>query len=268
MTNYRDSTRLCHVILKGVVLWCLCVTSAQADNIQELFNGITLKNTRVIYPHSATNGVTYSVTNNTTIPYLLQARIISWQDQQLTKTDSEHADETETEGSSTFIALPPLKRFESEETLTLRIRQKHNLLAQDRETLEVLSLTAIPAQADPKKLQSSDAQLSLAIQNNIKLFYRPAGLPEYNIDNVEKQLQFSRTKTALVIKNPTPFYVTFNSLRVGNAEMNLGNSRMMAPFSESRWPLDNNATDEVHWQLINDQGGTHDANHRRITQIK
>ncbi|MEY0160098.1 molecular chaperone, partial [Providencia manganoxydans] len=167
-----------------------------------------------------------------------------------------------------FIALPPLKRFESEETLTLRIRQKHNLLAQDRETLEVLSLTAIPAQADPKKLQSSDAQFSFAMQNNIKLFYRPAGLPEYNIDNVEKQLQFSRTKTELVVKNPTPFYVTFSSLRVGNAEMNLDNSRMMAPFSESTWPLDNNATDEVHWQLINDQGGTHDANHRRITQIK
>lgn len=68
MTNYRDSTRLCHVILKGVVLWYLCVTSAQANNIQELLNGITLKNTRVIYPHSATNGVTYSVTNNTAIP--------------------------------------------------------------------------------------------------------------------------------------------------------------------------------------------------------
>ncbi|MES0689359.1 fimbrial biogenesis chaperone [Providencia stuartii] len=248
------------------------VAPVQADNISNQMNGITLSTTRVIYPHDAKNGVTYSVTNNTSSAYLLQALILPWEGQAPNSPEDEGKSPSltsdETQGIGSFIVLPPLQRFEPGETVTLRIRQKHNLLAQDKETIEVLSLTAIPAQADPKTLTNNNAaQLSMVLQNNLKLFYRPAGIPDYQIEKVEEQLQFSQTKTQLIVKNPTPFYVTFSSLSLGGKAVDISNARMIAPFSEQYWPLDNRATNnEVRWQLIDDKGGTYEANSRHLTQ--
>ncbi|HHR6031453.1 TPA: fimbrial biogenesis chaperone, partial [Providencia alcalifaciens] len=131
---------------------------------------------RVIYPQDAKNGVTYTLTNNTTIPYLLQARLLPWEGNASSQTERENT-ETADDNLTAFIALPPLQRFEPGETLTLRILQKHHLLTQDKESIAQLSLTAIPAQS---KETAEGAHMVLAVQNNLKLFYRPAGLPEHN----------------------------------------------------------------------------------------
>lgn len=267
MPTQKQPIKLSHGIMAGLAILLTMLTFPLLANTANP-NGITLNTTRVIYPHDAKNGITYTVTNNTTSAYLLQARVVPWVTKPATENHEEsnqeaHADESESSG--TFIVLPPLQRFEPGETLTLRIRQKHNLLMQDRETLEVLSLTAIPAQANPKSTENTESgQLSLALANNLKLFYRPAGIPEYNIENVEKQLQFSRSKTELIVKNPTPFYVTFSSLQMGKTDVNFGDDRMISPFSEQRWPLNGNHDNNVRWQLINDQGGTHEANSRQL----
>nr|WP_282551858.1 molecular chaperone [Providencia rustigianii] len=196
-------------LVSGVALLTALFTQpAWANNLQDQINGLTLHSTRVIYPHDAKNGVTYTLTNNTAIPYLLQARLLPWEGSSSSKTTGDTADANLT----AFIALPPLQRFEPGETLTLRILQKHNLLTQDKESIAQLSLTAIPAQS---KDAAEGAQMILAVQNNLKLFYRPAGLPEHNLDNIAEQLQFQRTKNTLTLKNPTPFYVTLASLSVG-----------------------------------------------------
>ncbi|HHR6054358.1 TPA: fimbrial biogenesis chaperone, partial [Providencia alcalifaciens] len=132
-------------LMSGVALLAtLFVPPVWANNIQDQINGLTLHSTRVIYPQDAKNGVTYTITNNTTIPYLLQARLLPWEGNASSQTERENTEAAD-DNLTAFIALPPLQRFEPGETLTLRILQKHHLLTQDKESIAQLSLTAIPA---------------------------------------------------------------------------------------------------------------------------
>ncbi|MEI9747939.1 fimbrial biogenesis chaperone [Moellerella wisconsensis] len=258
------NTMLCHLASVIALLAALFAPAALANNLQDQINGLTLHSTRLVYPHDAKNGVTYTITNNTTRPYLLQARLLPWESDssnQEANANVEIADENLT----AFIALPPLKRFEPGETLTLHIRQKHNLLTQDKESIALLSLTAIPSQS---KETGEGAQMILAVQNNLKLFYRPAGLPEHNLDNIAEQLQFQRTKNTLTLKNPTPFYVTLVSLSVGKKDLDLSSSRMVPPFGEMQWPLDTGHTaNDIHWRLIEDDGGNDKMRTRQLSPM-
>ncbi|UNH40973.1 fimbrial biogenesis chaperone [Moellerella wisconsensis] len=255
---------LYHLISGIALLTALFAQPALANNLQDQINGLTLHSTRVVYPHDAKNGVTYSITNNTAIPYLLQARLLPWEDQSSNQGTPANVETTD-DNLTAFIALPPLQRFEPGETLTLRIRQKHNLLTQDKESIALLSLTAIPSQS---KESAEGAQMVLAVQNNLKLFYRPAGLPKHNLDDIAKQLQFQRTKNRLTLKNPTPFYVTLASLSVGKNDLDLSPSRMVAPFSERQWPLDaSQAANDIHWQLIDDEGGNDTMRTRQLSAM-
>ncbi|HHR5883445.1 TPA: fimbrial biogenesis chaperone [Providencia alcalifaciens] len=252
-------------LISGVALLAALFTQPSwANNIQDQINGLTLHSTRVIYPHDAKNGVTYTITNNTAMPYLLQARLLPWAGNSSSKTASNNPEAAD-ENLTAFIALPPLQRFEPGETLTLRILQKHHLLAQDKESIAQLSLTAIPAQS---KEAAEGAQMILAVQNNLKLFYRPAGLPEHHLDNIAEQLQFQRTKNTLTLKNPTPFYVTLASLSVGKNALNLSSSRMIPPFGEAQWPLDaSHVANDIHWQLMEDDGGTDKMRTRQLSAM-
>ncbi|WP_369308791.1 molecular chaperone [Providencia rettgeri] len=255
---------LYRLVSGGALLMALFSQPALANNIQDQINGLTLHSTRIVYPHDAKNGVTYTITNNTTMPYLLQARLLPWKGNSSNQETNANTDSVG-EDQTAFIALPPLQRFEPGETLTLRILQKHNLLTQDKESIALLSLTAIPAQS---KEAAEGAQMVLAVQNNLKLFYRPAGLPEHNLDNIAEQLQFQRTKNTLTLKNPTPFYVTLASLSVGKNALNLSSSRMIPPFGEAQWSLDaSHVANDIHWQLMEDDGGTDKMRTRRLSAM-
>jgi len=237
---------------------------AQASSPQDGMTGMTLHNTRVIYPSTATNGVTYQLTNNSSQAYLLQARIQPWVPSP-NKTVLEHQSVLDTQAqpasddnSRTLIVLPPLQRIEPGETATLLLRLKHNNLhTQDRESIAVLALTAIPAEKSAQI--STTPQMVIAVQNNVKLFYRPAALPRYDEGAINNQLQFVTTKTGMTVKNPGAFYVTFDRLSVGSHAVDLGHTRMVAPYSEQQWPLTlNDAPKHIEWQVINDQGGVSD----------
>ncbi|MEG0279823.1 MAG: molecular chaperone [Morganella sp. (in: enterobacteria)] len=217
---------------------------AAAGNIASGQNGITLNTTRVIYPGDARNGITYTLTNNTPRPFLLQSRVIS-RDTAKQQNSDENTEQTP------FIVLPPLTRFEPDTALTLRIRLTKNTLPRDRESVFTLALNAIPAQQNSDELQTS---LVMSTQNNLKLFYRPSGLPPADIEYIEKHIEFRRSNNGLMVKNLTPFYITFNTLFIGKTEIESGNNRMIAPFSEHEWPLQPGISGDIRWQLITDDG--------------
>lgn len=219
------------------------VTAAQAGNLSQGQDGITLSNTRVIYPGDARNGITYTLTNNTPRPYLLQSRILPY-------GDSTPEDGTEEAEKTPFIVLPPLTRFEADTALTLRIRLTRNTLPQDRESVFTLALNAIPAQTEA----GEQTRLVMSTQNNLKLFYRPAALPPADEAELAEQPVFRRSGNTLTVKNPSPFYITFSSLSAGNTDIDLRNARMVAPFSEQSWPLPAGAAGDLRWQLITDDG--------------
>lgn len=220
------------------------IAPAHGENIGNM-DGVKLQSTRVLYPGENKNGITFTVTNNTTQPYLLQSRVRSWQPESVEKSPQVDTHDIP------FIVLPPLQRFEPAEALTLRIRLTRNTLPKDRESLFVLSLKTIPGQNETK----GSAQLALAMQNNLKLFYRPEGLPEYGPAQLAETLRFQRLEGQLKVVNPTPYYLTFRSLSVGKNSVEANAlSQMVPPFGQRVYPLLSDARGQVTWRLIDNTG--------------
>ncbi|MCE1782486.1 molecular chaperone, partial [Enterobacter hormaechei] len=92
-----------------------------------------------------------------------------------------------------------------------------------------------------------------AIANTIKLMYRPSGLsvsPEQGFGS----LRFKPTAAGIMVTNPSPYYITLTSLKVGGQEvMTQQKVNMVSPFSDlplllkgGRYPA------KVSWMVIND----------------
>lgn len=240
----------------------LNVAQAAAPSDSE---GIVLGSTRVIYPASAKNGITFTVTNRTGQVYLLQSRVVLWgqgpvaADNPVAAGSSPEnpvvSDNPETVTTTPFIVLPPLTRFAPEEAMTLRIRLTQNTLPTDRESLFSLSLKAIPSQEKPSSdSDATGAKMVLALQNNLKLFYRPEGLTAMSAEARAKALEWRQQGGQVELKNPTPYYVTLGTVTVGSTPLDLGSQRMLAPFASVTYTQVVPSSPSVSWQLINDEG--------------
>ena len=231
-------------------------------------NGIALESTRVIYPAKAKNGITFTVTNRTQYVYLLQSRVLPWAidapagaplmtgDEPVAEVKlTAQAEPADNAVSPSFIVLPPLTRFAPDEAMTLRIRLTQNDLPKDQESVFSLSLKAIPSQANPSSKQDeAGAQMVLALQNNLKLFYRPEGLPPMSAEARAEALQFSRQGSQLTIHNPTPYYVTLGKVKLGDSQLDVGAKRMLAPFTSATYSDARHGATTIGWQLIDDEG--------------
>lgn len=207
--------------------------------------GVVLESTRVIYPESEKKGITFTVTNRTGQTYLLQSRVVPWGSAQTP---------SETSGAAPFIVVPPLTRFAPDDALTLRIRLTKNNLPTDRESVFWLSLKAIPSQPAPGNSSEEGAKMVLALQNNIKLFYRPAKLVTLEPEARAEALQFTRQGTQLLVHNPTPYYVTLGEIKTGTEAITLGEQRMLAPFSTTAFNSPVTQSTSLSWHIIDDNG--------------
>ncbi|MBP6120829.1 MULTISPECIES: fimbrial biogenesis chaperone [Providencia] len=227
-------------------------------------NGIALESTRVIYPGSANKGITFTVTNQTSITYLLQSRVVPWvspsssavETQQDTQADRDDTREPEDVSVVVpFIVVPPLARFAPDDAITLRIQLIQNTLPQDRESVFTFSLKAIPSQAAPDSSSvDRGTKMVLAMQNNLKLFYRPKGLAVMDADARARALQFTRQGMQLAIQNPTPYYVTLGEVYSDRQPVVLEHQRMLAPFSTTIFDSPSTQPKTICWQIIDDIG--------------
>ncbi|MFD0705754.1 fimbrial biogenesis chaperone [Photorhabdus akhurstii] len=164
-------------------------------------------------------GVTLSMTNHTGQNYLVQG-FVSPMDPDTGRFD------TKAGQVPPFIVLPPLKRVEAGEKFSFRIRQLGGQLPLDRESAFVVSLRAIPGVAVPDTEEApalghrtdKASQVQVALQMNIRLFYRPQGVPARDNATVAKQVKFSIHGTRLRVENPTPYFLTFSVLKVGTQQ--------------------------------------------------
>lgn len=247
--------------LSGILICAsLLLSTSVAANIPAR-DGITLQSTRVIYPAEQRKGITFKIGNDTAHTYLIQSKVSN-----TTLGMDANTDAKVTAGNAPFIVLPPLKRLASGEPLTLTIRQTQNTLPIDRESVFALQIKAIPAQSDSQDtLPPGQIRVALALQNTLKLFYRPQGLPPYNIKQITDGLRFTRQGESLEVINPGPYYVTFKSLSVGNNPIdNTALFEMVPPYGKVTYPLSTKASGEIHWQLINDYGYASDHYRRQL----
>lgn len=196
---------------------------------------VTLGGTRVIYEENKKES-NISVSNqDSNSPVLIQA----WAEN-FRAEDSREVP---------FIVTPPLFRLEPEQDNIIRIIHSGGVLPQHEEKVYWLSVRSIPSTKRTK-----ENKLLITVQNRIKIIYRPSSLSKKEAGDAYKKIKFSRERNMLVVSNPTPFYVSFYSLSVGEKE--LKEADMVAPKSKKQWAMPNGIRSTViKWQAINDYGG-------------
>ncbi|WP_322958060.1 fimbrial biogenesis chaperone [Providencia huashanensis] len=242
---------------RSILLWAgmVCLSGLAQAAAPSESAGIALESTRVVYPGSATKGITFTVTNRTGQTYLLQSRVLSW---------GSASSESAPAAVAPFIVVPPLVRFAPEEALTLRIRLTKQDLPTDRESVFGLSLKAIPSQSAPGSESDSGAKMVLAVQNNLKLFYRPTEMVEMTAQARAAALQLTLQGRELKVHNPTPYYVTLAEVNANDEKVMLGEQRMLAPFSTALLDLPVAKPTALSWQIIDDDGRPTPRQHQAV----
>ncbi|TFZ51994.1 molecular chaperone [Serratia proteamaculans] len=193
--------------------------------------GIIVGATRVIYQEGSKEE-TLSVKNpEKDTPYMIQ----SW-------VENANAGQQ----AKTFVITPPIFKLDPGQETNLRIVYMGSAIPKDRESVFWLDVKSTPG-----TLKSEENQLLVSIKSRLKLFYRPAGM-QGNSAEAYKQLKFSRQGNQLTVNNPTPYYVSFYSIKIGGNEIK--DAGMVAPLSNTSWPLNGASTHQVTWQAITDFG--------------
>ncbi|MBL5825952.1 molecular chaperone [Serratia fonticola] len=214
-----------------------------------LAEGFGINATRLIYPQAA-ESISVTVRNTmATQPYLVQARVSGEQDGNT---------------SAPFLVRPPLFRLEPGSVNQVRILAQGVSLPADRESVFYFHASAIPGSTAPQPTNQQAAvsgTTQFGVGNIIKLFYRPTDLPSSS-SAAQKGLQISRVKGGLLVSNPSAYYVSFASLKVGDQALKLDTPEalMLAPFGSHTYATPH-TKGLVSWQTINDEGAIHDFSH-------
>lgn len=204
-----------------------------AGLLSDAFAGVIVGGTRLVYDANKRE-TSITVRNpDKDVPYLIQ----SW----LTFFD-------ESDAIPPFFITPPLFRLDGEQENVIRIMLMEDVLPEDKESIFWLNIKSIPS---TKKTDKN--QLLISVKTQIKFFYRPKALDSESAAAAYRQLNFSLKNNLLTINNPTPYFVSFFSLKVGNHKVK--ENLTAEPFGEMRVKVPASASGKVSWQAINDYGG-------------
>jgi len=179
--------------------------------------GVSLSATRLMYPAQASGGISVTYKNNTSQTWLLQ----SW----VRKVDEKSGDPEKEKAP--FMVIPPLVKVSPGETRILRVLYTGPGLPRDHESVFFLSVKSIPS-SQQKSVQSGAGIIPIMI-NSIRLYYRPASLPDEALENAAKKLTFSGDGKSLRVSNPTPYYIALASLSVGKTALPASELRPLVP---------------------------------------
>lgn len=204
---------------------------------------VVIQGTRVVYP-SNQKAISIQLTNEGELPSLVQ----SWLD---------HGDEKSSPDSVSsqvpFVLTPPVTRIEPRKGQSLRVVYTGEALPQDRESIFYLNVLDIPPK--PTGQIAEENYLQMAIRSRIKFFFRPAGL-SMTTQDAYQAVQWSATPNGVKADNQTPYYISYNRVRVdGQNSQEIG---MVAPYSSKEFVVSGASSGKkVEWSLINDYGGYH-----------
>jgi len=213
--------------------------------------GLSLSQTRVVFEGKA-KSAKVTISNQSDRVYLINSRVLP------TPDATGQAGEV-----MPFMVTPPLFRLEKESRNTVLIAKNDtSKLPTDRESVFYLSFLAIPAGSNPVREATTDTdegttttQVSLGIRTVIKLFYRPNGLA-MPAAAAPGKLTFTQHGTQLVVKNPTPYYVTLAQLTLDGRGINVREQgAMIAPFAEETYAVKGPIASRIEWSVITEFGG-------------
>lgn len=196
-------------------------------------------------------GVVVNVVNPTEGVYLLQGTVSAFD------ADTGRAVETK-DASATpppFVILPPLRRLGGGDRTALRVRQAGGGLPQDRESAAIISVKTIPAEVrDTSDPDVNKAGVRIALRMNMRLFWRPASVPEPDMKKIASSLTFTRRGDSLDVSNPTPWFVHFTALDAGGkAVQESALNAWVPPMGHQTFKFDQPVSGTLTWKLSGDE---------------
>ncbi|ATM86399.1 molecular chaperone [Yersinia massiliensis] len=202
---------------------------------QQAMAGLIAGATRMIYlPESRERTLMLANTND--YPVVVQTWI-----------DDGDVDSTPDQTQAPFMVLPAVFKMQPGGAQGLRIINKGESLPKDRESVYWLNLYEIP----PKTRRDSDAhaQVAMAMNTQMKIFYRPDGLTP-TLPEAMKKVSFSLKKQnnqyVVTVHNPTPYHVSFGQIQLHDKnrsylvaqEMDM----MVVPFADRQYQFEHPPT--------------------------
>lgn len=229
-----------NITFKILILFLSTVLS----NISYSSGGISLSQTRIVFDSNMKNAK-LSINNQSDRVYLINSRV--YDNNNLEKNNV----------TDSFLITPPLFRLENNTQNTLMITPNNlSTLPLDRESVFYLSILAIPStkKSDEQQETLLSSKVSVGIRMWIKLFYRPDNLNS-SLSDESGNLLFSNENNKLVIKNPTPYYITIAKLDINEKPINIRDQgAMIAPFSSNNYVY-SEKINKISWSAINEHGG-------------
>ncbi|WP_284962043.1 fimbria/pilus periplasmic chaperone [Citrobacter portucalensis] len=199
--------------------------------------GIVIYGTRIIYP-AEKNEVLVQLMNQGERSSLVQ----SWIDDGDSSLPPEKI-------KVPFLLTPPVVKVVGDSGQQIKIKKIPNMLPNNKESLFFLNVLDIP----PNNPDSAGKNvLKFAMQNRIKLFYRPKGISPVNKHTFQK-LSMKRSGSIYSIKNDTANWVTVTEVKANNAKIN-NESIMLAPLSSADVALKNANANQYKMTIIDDHG--------------
>lgn len=215
-----------------------------------LYAGIMPAATRMVYTEGQREK-TLMLANTNAYPVIIQ----SWIDDGAGHPDFEQAP---------FVILPAVFRLEPGERQGLRIIYNQDPLPTDRESVFWINLYEIPPLEGKK---SQDARLTLAMNTQLKLFWRPKALAtslEESIAKLNFRLRQENGGWGIECDNPSPLNVSFTSITLLNGGQEKGVKAQMdmmtKAYSRRIYPLEAFANpptgQKIRFRYLNDDGAS------------
>ncbi|CNE53441.1 MULTISPECIES: fimbrial biogenesis chaperone [Yersinia] len=219
---------------------------------QHVSAGLVAGATRMIYqPESRERTLMLANTND--YPVVVQTWI-----------DDGDVDSTPDQSKAPFMVLPAVFKMQAGAAQGLRIINKGENLPTDRESVYWLNLYEIP----PKTRRNVDAhaQVAMAMNTQMKIFYRPDGLtppPAEALKKVSFTLKKQNSEYVLIAHNPTPYHVSFGQIQLQSQQKNVLVAQemdmMLAPFADRQYhfeqqPTSLNGEVTLNYIYFNDAG--------------
>ncbi|HEB1163096.1 TPA: fimbria/pilus periplasmic chaperone [Escherichia albertii] len=199
--------------------------------------GIVIYGTRIIYP-AENKEVMVQLMNQGSRSSLVQA----WIDDGDTSLPPEKI-------QVPFMLTPPVAKVGANSGQQIKIRIMPNRLPTNKESIFYLNILDIPPNSPEDEGKNA---LKFAMQNRIKLFYRPVGVASVNKE-IFKKLRVNNSSNGLVIKNGSANWVTISDVKANNVKVNY-ETIMIAPQESQRVDVKNHNANSWQLTIIDDHG--------------
>ncbi|WP_414092428.1 fimbria/pilus periplasmic chaperone [Escherichia albertii] len=199
--------------------------------------GIVIYGTRIIYP-AENKEVMVQLMNQGSRSSLVQA----WIDDGDTSLPPEKI-------QVPFMLTPPVAKVGANSGQQIKIRIMPNRLPTNKESIFYLNILDIPPNSPEDEGKNA---LKFAMQNRIKLFYRPVGVASINKETFKK-LRVNNSSNGLVIKNDSANWVTISDVKANSVKVNY-ETIMIAPQEGQRVDVKNHNANSWQLTIIDDHG--------------